>query len=159
MKNRDFHSLWEFLVFVDTLSIRTLVADVQGRSIVSQSLKVAVRDRIGDADRLPPPLAESTVQERVAKGFTPDDTLLRTGELKRSIGWAHEGQTVSIVGSRDPKAMYHELGTAHIPRRSFLAATADEKNQEMFEKYLAAFVASFVSGTSTTIAMSEAEAL
>jgi len=155
---KRFSSLGEFAAFAGTLALRKLAADVQGRSVIGHSLAVAVRERIGDAAMLPPPLADATVADRVAKGFSPNETLLRTGELKRSIGWEHTGVLSTVVGSRDPKAVYHELGTATIPRRPFLAATADEKNREMFAKYMLAFSLRWSTGQNTTIAMTEAEA-
>ena len=64
-------------------------------------------------------LADSTVRDRISKGFTPDDPLLRTGELRDSIQVVAEGNTAGAV-TDDPIAVYQEMGTAKIPPRPFL---------------------------------------
>lgn len=69
------------------------------------------------------PLAEATIADRVAKGFTPDDPLLRTGDLRDSIQVEAKGNEV-IVGSDSDIAMYQELGTEKIPPRPFLGPAA-----------------------------------
>ena len=65
-------------------------------------------------------LAESTQEQRVALGFLANEPLLRTGQLKDSIGHVVEGN-VGYVGTNDPVAKYHEYGTSKIPPRPFLA--------------------------------------
>jgi len=69
------------------------------------------------------PLAESTMADRVAKGFTPDDPLLRTGDLRDSIEVTVKGNEAA-VGSVSEIAMYQELGTDNMPPRPFLGPAA-----------------------------------
>ena len=81
-----------------------------------------------------PPLKPETVA-RKQFGDTP---LLETGELRDSIEIGDdvivEGKERSIaVGSNNPKAIWHELGTATIPARSFLKGAAMRKEQEVQE--------------------------
>lgn len=76
------------------------------------------------------PLAESTKADRVAKGYPEDEPLLRSGDLRDSITYEVEGDTVSI-GSDSDVAVYQELGTATIPPRSFLAGAAYRKEPEI----------------------------
>jgi hypothetical protein len=64
-------------------------------------------------------LAEATVDDRLRKGFTPDDPLLRTGGLRDSIKVAVTGSEAAI-GSESMIALYQEQGTAKIPPRPFL---------------------------------------
>lgn len=64
-------------------------------------------------------LADFTKEDRVAKGFPENEPLLRTGELRDSIHHVVVGNTAH-VGSDDDKAVWQELGTVHIPPRSFL---------------------------------------
>ncbi len=64
-------------------------------------------------------LAAETQAERARLGYTPNDPLLRTGDLARSIQFTIEGDT-GYVGSDHPVAAYQELGTARIPARPFL---------------------------------------
>lgn len=70
-----------------------------------------------------PELADSTKAERVEAGFTENDPLLRTGELRDSIGVAFDGDHAA-VGSDLDKAVDMELGTQHVPARSFLGGAA-----------------------------------
>src|SRR4051812_8711134 len=53
------------------------------------------------------PLAAATQAERAREGHTPDEPLLRTGALRRSIRWS-SGASHAFVFSRDPKARWHE---------------------------------------------------
>lgn len=64
-------------------------------------------------------LADATVADRISKGFTPDDPLLRTGTLRDSIEVKAEGNE-AIVGTPDEVALYQECGTSSIPPRPFL---------------------------------------
>jgi len=87
-----------------------------------------------------PPLQPETVA-RKARGDTP---LLETGELRDSIEHVvgREGaEVVGYVGTNDPIAKYHELGTRTIPPRSFLGEAAmrkEHKIHEMMERTIAA---------------------
>ena len=70
-------------------------------------------------------LADATKDDRLKKGFTENDPLERTGDLRDSIGHEVEMQNVglgvAIVGSTSEIARYQEMGTSRIPPRSFLA--------------------------------------
>jgi hypothetical protein len=76
-----------------------------------------------------PELAESTKDDRVRQGFSENEPLLRTGELRDSIHHVVIGDTAH-VGSDNDKAVWQELGTKHIPPRTFLKGavlnTADQ---------------------------------
>jgi hypothetical protein len=66
-------------------------------------------------------LAPDTQTERVRAGFTPNDPLVRTGDLRESVvPFSAPTSGVSALGvamTYDPVAEYHEKGTAHIPPR------------------------------------------
>lgn len=70
-------------------------------------------------------LAESTVIDRIRKGFTPDDTGLRTGKMRDSISHVSEELT-TVIGSNDQNLVYFEHGTSKQPPRSVLGASAEE---------------------------------
>ena len=55
------------------------------------------------------PLADSTVADRISKGFSPLEPLLRTGELRDSIETHVEGAEAT-VGSASMIALYQEQG-------------------------------------------------
>jgi len=77
-------------------------------------------------------LADATKKDRTDKGFSENDPLLRTGEMRESIGHAVHGDTAS-VGSNDDKAVWQELGTSRIPARSFLMGAAVHKEKEVVD--------------------------
>ncbi|MEJ7685622.1 MAG: hypothetical protein WKG52_00730 [Variovorax sp.] len=64
-------------------------------------------------------LAPSTVDDRLRKGFTPDDPLLRTGGLRESVVAVAVGNE-GVVASPDPVMLYQEQGTSKIPPRPVL---------------------------------------
>lgn len=71
-----------------------------------------------------PQLAEATKADRIAHGFTENDPLLRTGEMRDSIHHKVEmtgiASGVAHVGSDSEIALFQEIGTRSIPPRSFL---------------------------------------
>ena len=79
-------------------------------------------------------LAESTKSDRERKGFSEDDPLLRTGELRESIQVAMSTDgTEAQIGSNSDIAVYQELGTVKMPPRSFLGSAMVEKLDEVKE--------------------------
>jgi phage gpG-like protein len=76
-----------------------------------------------------PRLKPATVARKA--GDTP---LLETGEMRDSIehSVADDGMEAQ-VGSNNPKAVWHELGTSRIPARSFLMGAAMHKEKEVHE--------------------------
>lgn len=120
------HSLSEGAAFFTAIS---LTMEKASKAAVTKSARI-VRDEakrvLGTHDYGWAPLASETI-ERKATGDSP---LLETGGLRRSIKYSVSGATghwVAYVGSNDPKALWHELGTVRIPPRSFLAGAARQK--------------------------------
>lgn len=70
-----------------------------------------------------PELAQATKDDRVRAGFTADDPLLRTGEMRDSISHQVEGLEAAI-GSTDEKMVWHEFGTERMPARPVLGPAA-----------------------------------
>jgi hypothetical protein len=72
-----------------------------------------------------PQLAESTQDERVAKGYSPNDPLLREGNLRDSIEHQVEATfegAEGVLGSGEKTALWAELGTSRgEPPRPFLS--------------------------------------
>lgn len=75
------------------------------------------------------PLADYTIQDRISKGYRPDDPLLRTGDLRESIGYSILGNAV-VVGSGELVAMWQEFGTRTIPPRSFIGRALAEHGRD-----------------------------
>lgn len=89
-------------------------------------------------------LAESTVNDRLSKGFSPDDPLLRTGSLRDSIE-VHEDGAEVVVGSASDIALYQECGTDKIPPRPFLGP-AGFTSREKIERGVGLGTAAWVAG-------------
>jgi hypothetical protein len=68
-------------------------------------------------------LADSTEAEKARLGYPADAPLLRNGAMQESIGH-HTVGNEAAVGSNDPKMIWHELGTEHIPPRPVLGPSA-----------------------------------
>lgn len=75
-------------------------------------------------------LAESTKEDRLRKGFSENEPLLRTGELRDSIQNEVKGLE-GIVGSKSPIAPYQEYGTAKIPPRPFIGPAAFQNKKKI----------------------------
>lgn len=89
-------------------------------------------------------LADSTKRDRVNKGYSDDEPLLRDGDLRDSIEHTvtdHEAH----IGSDSPIAEYQELGTDRIPPRSFLGGAAFRKAPEIAE-FAGTEMTAFLSG-------------
>jgi hypothetical protein len=92
------------------------------------------------------PLAQATVDDRIAKGYSPNNPLLRSGETRDSIEHkvsGHEGH----VGSDSDVLLFLELGTNKMPARSTLGAAAFEKEPEIREETGIGFSAWLAGGT------------
>lgn len=79
-----------------------------------------------------PQLADSTQKDRVAKGFSANDPLLRSGGLRDSVEHTTTDDR-AYVGSDSQIAEWQELGTSKIPARSFLMSAAIHKEAEVRE--------------------------
>jgi phage gpG-like protein len=90
-------------------------------------------------------LADSTKADRVNKGFSENDPLLRTGGLRDSITHETRGLT-AVIGTDSDVAVYQELGTAKIPPRPFLGAALYEELDAIKERLGHATVYGIVGG-------------
>ncbi len=72
-----------------------------------------------------PRLSPATVARKGA-----DTPLLQTGQMRDSITHEVSNDGRAVVYTDDPKAVYHELGTARIPPRPFLSRAAIENESE-----------------------------
>jgi phage gpG-like protein len=152
--NRVFAGMAQFAAFMARSRAVEFAADTAGRAAAAQFIMERVRERIGHEDLLPPPLAPSTQEERERLGYSSDETLLREGDLQESYLWDHETPIIArhtVVGSADPKALYHEFGVEDagrnhatvIPARAPLASTMTDHDPAAFEIYVRAFVEVF----------------
>lgn len=71
-------------------------------------------------------LADSTKDDRVAKGYTPNDPGRRSGEMADGIGHRSDSEE-AVIGSNDDKMVWFELGTEKQPPRSALGGSVIRK--------------------------------
>lgn len=128
--------------FARHLGRLALIGEEVTHHITGEGAKLIQKDaknRIGEYQDYAGPfnswaeLADMTKADRVAQGFPANEPLLRTGEMRDSIGVSCEGNK-AVVGSASDIAMYQELGTdsngrsdnGGIPPRPFLGPAAFE---------------------------------
>jgi hypothetical protein len=126
----DFNSLADFAKHLTGIIAYADHAEHHALEHAARIVETEAKRVIGTYDYGWPPLAPATQADRARKGFSADEPLLRTGEMRDSIqhtvyrrgaGFgAHEAE----VGSNNDKAVWQELGTSTIPARSFLAGAA-----------------------------------
>lgn len=75
-------------------------------------------------------LAESTQEQRAKAGFSPNDPLFRSGELRESITTRADGNG-SITGTALDKGLWMEVGTDKAPPRPYLGPAAEEEMQKI----------------------------
>jgi len=90
------------------------------------------------------PLAESTIEDRVQQGFTPDDPLYRTGDLREAVTHDVELAAMEVAigvktGDLGQIMIWHELGTERMPPRPVLGP-ALARNKELIEKEVGAAI-------------------
>lgn len=103
---------------------------------IGKLVKKRAKAKIGHYQDAAPPfagwaeLADSTKADRVKQGYPEDEPLLRSGDMRESVGHKVQGNEVTI-GSDSDIAVYQELGTEHIPPRSFLGGAMAEELMEI----------------------------
>lgn len=132
-----------------------LAGEAVAHHVTEQAAQIVEKDakaRIGSYQDAEGPfgawanLAPSTVDDRLRKGFSPDDPLLRTGDLRRSYGRKVAGAT-AVVGSTSPIALYQEQGTSTIPPRAVVGPAAIA-SRDAIGRVAATTLIAWISGTS-----------
>ncbi len=145
----DFDGFESFATHLVGREVATVIAMRAGLDHVGAKIEATAKEEIGIYQpAVGPfsawaPLADSTVADRVAQGFTPNDPLLRTGALRDSISHQVDGLDVAI-GSTSDVMVWQELGTATIPPRPVLGPAAVRNERVIQETIGAAVVAGLV---------------
>ncbi|KAF1004102.1 MAG: hypothetical protein GAK36_00127 [Pseudomonas sp.] len=90
-------------------------------------------------------LADSTEEHKAKMGYPPDSPLLASGSMRASI--THSTSILeAVIGSTDPKMVFHEFGTPKMPARPVMGP-ALLTNKEFIRRTLgAATVAGLIGG-------------
>ena len=141
------------------LGPRIEAAEQQALEQCGAHLQHAAQALIGQELAVWPPLADSTIAEKQALGFTGQvsatDPLLRTGELRDSIQYSASGHTRGDVGSDLDVAEWQQHGASRgLPPR-LLLGTALEQETEACGAIIASAVSRTLSGDATSTSRSD----
>jgi phage gpG-like protein len=139
-------SIRSFIAYAAVMDVLVEEAKHHALETTAKHIEKKAKEVIGTYDYGWPQLAESTQEDRVHKGFSANDPLLRTGQLRDSIGHTVDGSTRATVGSNEDVAVYQELGTATIPPRSFLLSTAMHEHDKILHIIGETVVKSMIEG-------------
>jgi phage gpG-like protein len=117
-------SLVEFAAFATARAIEMHKAGHGALEEAAKIVEVEAKSVLGTDGYNWPALSPNTKK-------TMPGMLLETGELRDSIEHTVVSNSEASVGSNNDKAVWHELGTAKIPARSFLAGAAIAKRDEV----------------------------
>ncbi|WP_045736805.1 HK97-gp10 family putative phage morphogenesis protein [Xanthomonas sp. MUS 060] len=135
---KQFGSLAAFATQLTVLEAGVVFQLEKGLDAVAAKIEKTAKEEIGEYQEAIGPfpaweeLADSTKEDRIYKGYTENDPLLRSGELRDSISHETKGLEAAI-GSDSDIAVYQEMGTETIPPRPFLGP-AVEYNHESIRK-------------------------
>lgn len=138
MSELKFANLADFIVHLAAAEVALHAAGHHSLDKAAALIEKTAKDKFGEyqagvgAFDAWAPLAESTVADRVSKGFTPDDPLLRTGGLRDSIS-REVTSTEALIGSTSDVMVYQELGTSKMPPRPVLGPAAYENVEKIVE--------------------------
>jgi phage gpG-like protein len=130
--------IYSVLGFVAKLAAIERDMEALGPAIIRKACEMVAEEArrvIGEGYDYWPALQPATLARKMMN--TP---LLETGELRASIEWTASGLE-GAVGSNNDKALWHELGTARIPPRSFLMGAAIEMEPKIHKMAERAVVA------------------
>jgi len=152
---KSFGDLGSFASELVAVEVRFHMNLARGLDRVAKKVKQTAKDELGEYQQEIGPfqswdeLADSTKKDRLSQGFSENDPLLRTGELRNSIEHQTDvNKLEASIGSNSDIAVWQELGTAKIPPRPFLGA-AVELNREAIKRIVGGAAISGLLGESS----------
>ena len=134
--SKIFKSIGEFSAHLKLVPARLEANRAKALETIGENTAERAQEKMGVYQEGFPPfpewpeLAPFTKVDRVKKGFSANEPLLRTGELRATIGFGVEGDTVE-VGSTHTVAPIQEFGdpVLNIPSRPFIGPAMAEEMQ------------------------------
>jgi hypothetical protein len=111
---------------------QTPAAIHRGLEDAGRIVEEEARGMLGEYQPATPPfprwadLKDATLRDRLRQGYSANEPLLRSGEMRDTIHHERKGDTV-FVFSRSPIAPHHEFGTSKMPPRPFLGPAMVKK--------------------------------
>lgn len=134
---KEFGDIGAFVTHLAAVEVGLISHLHDGLEKAAQAVEKTAKEEIGQYQQAVgpfpawAPLAEATVDDRVRRGFTPDDPGLRRGDMRDSIKHETAG-LVAAIGSDDQNLVFFELGTPRQPPRPVLGP-AVERNHDKIE--------------------------
>jgi hypothetical protein len=156
---KSFNSLGEFVAHLAGRVIAARALLEAGLEEIGQVIEKTAREELGTYQPAVGPfpawtdLADNTQQQREAAGFTPNDPLLASGEMRDTFGHRREGLEV-VIGSTDEKMIYHEFGTTKMPPRPVFGPAAIRCEKDIEALAGAAAVTGIVGGAAASFSPS-----
>ncbi len=150
---KEFDSLASFASHLLAIEASEALALHHGLKEVAQAIEKTAKEEIGHYQPAVGPfpawaeLADSTKADRTRQGFSENDPLLRTGELRDSISNT-VGGLEAVVGSNSDVMVWQELGTKTIPPRAVLGPAAIQNEDKIKEILGKAAARGLLGGTS-----------
>lgn len=135
-----FHGFNHLIGHVAKLTAEMDAAVNAGLNVVASKLLADTREKFGEYQtgegpfQTWPPLAQATKDRRLELGFSEDEPLLRTGDLRDSY-YKAVGHMEAGVGSDEEKALAQEVGNpaTNLPARSTLGLAFAEHEKKYFD--------------------------
>jgi len=149
---KEFKSLMDFSAFMKLAVPIAMAAELKrGLEASAKAIEETAKAEIGkyqpEVGPFPewPELAEATQQDRERQGYSPDEPLLRRGDLRDSIK-REVGNLEAVIGSKSEIAAYQEFGTDKIPARPFMGPAAFRNKDKIARAVGAAAVSGLFGG-------------
>lgn len=159
---KEFHEISEFVTHLGVMAAEEVLSLHHGLKKCAVAIDNTAKAEIGhyqpDVGSFAGwvELADATKADRSAKGFSENDPLLRSGELRDSISHEIDGLE-AVIGSTSDIMVYQECGTSRIPPRAVMGP-AGVKNTEFVIKTLGhAAAEGLLYGSGTTLTALEQE--
>lgn len=126
---KEFGSLSAFGMHLLTRQVATVAALQAATEKIGAHIEKVARAEFGHYQDAVGPfpawaeLAEATKDDRVRQGYSENDPLLRSGDLRDTVTH-HSEPLEAVIGSPDPVLGYQEFGTSRIPPRPVLGPAA-----------------------------------
>lgn len=156
---KQFNSLAAFATHLAQAAAAPAIALQHGLEAVADKVEKTAQAEIGTYQPAVGPfgawqqLADATKADRLAQGYTENDPLLRSGELRTSYEhqvWGYE----AIIGSKSDIALWQELGTSRgIPPRPVLGPAVIHNHAYIMKVLGGAAVAGLMGQTSLPAAL------
>jgi len=146
------YTIDQFISKLATMAVTVAVAEHKGLEAAAKIVEAEAKSEFGKYQGAIggfakwEDLADATIDDRVRNGYTPNDPLLRSGELRDSI--SHETRALeAVIGSNSDLMVFHELGTEKMPPRAVLGPALLRKEHEVVKKLVDYTAVAMLAGT------------